>query len=305
MEHIFCPVDFSEFSRAALHRAVTMARSEGAALTVLHVHPLAVSASAVPFGLEGPSAFQPAHTKPAETLEHLNAFVGQQAADVSPQLQVTDAPAVHREILAQAERVGADLIVIGTHGRSGFDRLLLGSTTERVLRSARVPVLTVPAAAPGAVQTPVPFSRVLCAVDFSEASRLVLAHAMALARSGGGRVTLVHVVELLPVAYEPMITPPFDAAQFRAAAEKAAEAQLQALVPLSAREMCGTHVTSAARAYEGILNTAADRQADVIVIGVHGRNMLDRLLFGSTTERVLRRAVCPVLTVRDDAVAAG
>jgi nucleotide-binding universal stress UspA family protein len=303
VKRILCPVDFSEFSRAALHRAVTMARADGAALTVLHVNPPAASTVAVPFGLEGPSAVQPARTNPTETLEHLNAFVGQQAADVCPQLQVTDAPAVHREILAQADRVRADLIVIGTHGRSGFDRLLLGSVSERVLRSARVPVLTVPAAA-DAVQAPVPFSRILCAVDFSESSRLVLAHATALARSGGGRVTLVHVVELLPVAYEPMITPPFDAAQFRAAAEKAAEAHLQALVPVAARDTCRTYVTSAARAYEGILDTAADRQADVIVLGVYGRHMLDRLLFGSTTERVLRRATCPVLTVRADAVAA-
>jgi nucleotide-binding universal stress UspA family protein len=305
MRRILCPVDFSEFSRAAFDRAVAVARIESAAVTVLYVYPSPTSTGAVPFGPEGPGPYGLRQVDRGEATAHLREFLGgTDTPDVPVDLHVAEASAVHREILEQAARQGADLIVIGTHGRSGFDRLLLGSVAEKVLRSARVPVLTVPPGAqePGA-QGHAPFSRLLCAVDFSDTSTAALDAAVSLARASGGRVTVLHVVELLPIAYEPMVTPPFDAAQYRAALEAAALAQLQALVPASLRDVCQTRVVSSARAYEGILNAADERKAELIAIGVHGRNMLDRLLFGSTAERVVRRARCPVLTVRHPAPA--
>jgi nucleotide-binding universal stress UspA family protein len=296
---ILCAVDFSEFSRAALDRAVTLAALEGGALTVLHVNPLVTATGAVPFGPEGPGPFGLHRFDRDEAIAALQAFVDADGPPGVPvQFEAPEAASIHGEILAQADRLRADLIVLGTHGRSGFDRLLLGSTTERVLRRAKVPVLTVPAAEGARATVRPPFTRIICAVDFSESSTVVLDHALAIARAGSGRVTVVHVVELLPVAYEPMVTPPFDATQFRAAVEKAAHAQLQALVPAGLRDVCQLQVTSAARAFEGILGTATDWDADLIVIGVHGRNALDRLLFGSTAERVVRRATCPVLSVR-------
>lgn len=298
MKRILCPVDFSSCSRTALERAVSLARLTGAAVTVLHVAQLPAAAGAVPFGPEGPGPFGLHRVDRNQAVAQLKEFVGSGAADVPIGLEVTEGPSVHREILATAERVGADLIAVGTHGRSGVDRLLLGSITEKVLRSASVPVLTVPAVESGDRSEGAPFARIVCAVDFSESSPVLLDHAVALARVSRGRVTVVHVVELLPTAYEPMVTPPFDATQFRAAIERAALAELQGMVPAALQDVCQPYVMSSARAFEGILNTAAERQADLIVIGVHGRNVLDRLLFGSTAERVVRRATCPVWSVR-------
>ena len=99
------------------------------------------------------------------------------------------------EILDQATTMSADLLVIGTHGRSGFERLLLGSVAEKVLRKARCPVLTVPPRLPDAVPSgPVLFKRILCAVDFSESSMHALKYALSLAQEADACLTVVHVI---------------------------------------------------------------------------------------------------------------
>ena len=89
----------------------------------------------------------------------------------------------------------ADLLVIGTHGRSGFERLVLGSVTEKVLRKASCPVLTVPKRLPDAVPVgPVLFKRILCPVDFSESSLHALSYAVSMAQEADGQLTVLHVV---------------------------------------------------------------------------------------------------------------
>lgn len=137
---ILCPVDFSEFSRRALDRAIAMATWYESELTVLRV-----------FGSV------PASDLPAVALKEVNRerlmtemrrFVGQTPPDLSINLLVREAPDVRHEILAQADALGADLLVIGSHGRSGFERLLLGSVTEKVMRKAPCPVMVVPRGAP-------------------------------------------------------------------------------------------------------------------------------------------------------------
>jgi nucleotide-binding universal stress UspA family protein len=154
LQRILCAVDFSEFSRRALDHALSVARGYGSTVTVLHVvapAPAAV-AGGYHFGLESPYPL-PLPMMDADTarreLEQL--VTTERLPGVKVESVVAEAYDVYREILAQADRLRSNLVVMGTHGRSGFERLFLGSTAEKVLRKARGPVMTVPPKSPDAM----------------------------------------------------------------------------------------------------------------------------------------------------------
>ena len=301
IRQILCPVDFSEFSKHAFDRALAVARPHGARVTALHVVPVPSGMAAVPFGPEGPGQFALQAVDREQMLRELRRFVAMdRPAGAAVDVEVMESTTVHREILVQAQRLAADLIVMGTHGRSGFDRLLLGSVTEKVLRRARVPVLTVPShmSAP-ATAADGPFLRIVCAVDFSAPALNALRYADSLAGESGASIALVHAVELLPVVYEPSMATPFDPGKYWPALERAAQERLHGVAGSLRRASSVEEVVSSGKPYVEILKAAADRRADLIVLGIHGHNVLDRMLFGSTAEHVVRRATCPVLTVRE------
>jgi nucleotide-binding universal stress UspA family protein len=144
IERILCPVDFSPDSRRALDYALALSERFGARVIVLHVVANAPLVDVIPsVGVGGIQPMMLSDTDRQAVLAHLEDFVPT-ATRVPLSLQVEDAPDVRAEILAQAAASQADLIVLGSHGRSGFEHLLLGSTTERVLRKAHCPVLVVP-----------------------------------------------------------------------------------------------------------------------------------------------------------------
>ena len=234
-----------------------------------------------------------------ETVAFVNAAA---VADLDVRILV-DVGQPATRILERANALPADLIVIGTHGASGFEHLVLGSVTEKVLRKANCAVLTVP---PHAARTStLPFKRVLCAVDFSAWSVRAFELARSLAQESRAALTAVSVIEW-PWHEPPAPTfaelPPEQAialSGYRRHRETSALQQLtklasdsgQADVPFEPRISHG-------KAHVEILRTAADIGADLIVIGVHGRNVLDLKVFGSTTHQVVRQATCPVLTLR-------
>ena len=206
------------------------------------------------------------------------------------------------EILNRAARWPADLIVMGTHGAGGFEHLVLGSVAERVLRRAACPVLTVP---PRAHATSVlPFKRVLCAVDFSDPSLGALKLACSLAQESGAAVTAVHVIEW-PWAEPPAPVfaelPPEQAAalaEYRRYLEVSATKRLESLILGAAAECASGARICHGKPYMEILRVAEEERVDLLVIGVHGRNVVDITLCGSTTNQVVRRATCPVLTLK-------
>ena len=205
---------------------------------------------------------------------------------------------VVRQILEAAASLPADLIVLGTHGHSGFDHLLLGSVTERVLRRAPCPVLTVPHLANSDTAQIVKVQTILCGIDFSDASSHALEYTP-VARAGGGRsARALHALEWFAETPQ-RLTDHFNVPEFRHALERDARAQLEALVPPAARTWCETEViVGHGKAYKELLRVAAEQEAGLIVLGVRGRGAVDLLLFGSTTQHVVRGATCPVLTVR-------
>ena len=139
----------------------------------------------------------------ASLRDELEQFVKGVAGDVPVTATVAEGNVV-AEIVRRAAALDADLVVMGTHGRSGLERLMLGSVTERVLVKTALPVLTVPARAPDTVPSAVLFSRILCAVDFSAASMKALGMAATLAKDAGAQLSVAHVLERFPI-YEPVM----------------------------------------------------------------------------------------------------
>ena len=294
IRQILCPVDFSSFARRALDHAAVLARWYEAELTVLHVSPLMPTL----FGLE--PAVNAATLAPfdQEALARELQTFARETARATPRtsLVVRSGPAA-ATILDYAVESKADLIVLGTHGRTGFERLMLGSVTEKVVRKASCPVLTVPQGMAEAAERRV-FGRILCPVDFSPASDRAAQYALSLAQEAKGCLTLVHVAEWLPDESFSRY-PGFDVAHVRKSILTDARVRAEALVPDEARDWCETEIRIVCgKPYQEILRMASNHGADLIVMGVHGHGPVDRLLFGSTPQQVVRQAECPVLTIR-------
>jgi nucleotide-binding universal stress UspA family protein len=201
-------------------------------------------------------------------------------------------------IVDQAVAIPADVVVMGTHGRSGFERLLIGSIAEKVVRKAPCPVLLVPPHMTSEPPAEVRFKRILCAMDFSDSSMQAFGFALDLARQADGAVTLLHALEWLP-DHEPVAHDHFDVPEYRRYLVEAAEQRLQALVAGESQTWSRIEPeVVVGRAYRAILQHASETPADLIVMGAQGRGGLGLTLFGSTTEQVIRAATCPVLTVR-------
>jgi nucleotide-binding universal stress UspA family protein len=289
---VLCPVDFSDISQHALDHAAAIAHWYQAPLMLLHVFATVPTMDAPPLVLEDADR---------ESLQKsIRRMAAGLPADLRVDVRVEQAEHVHSEVLRQLAATGADLLVLGTHGRSGFQRLFLGSVTEKVIRKATCPTLVVPPrAADVPPDAPVRFKRILCAIDFSESSLSALAYALNLAEEADAHLTLLHVIEMPPELRENPLAPDFDIDRIHAAAEADARRRLQDLIPDQARTYAtvDTAVVEGG-AYRRVLQRAAEEQADLIVMGVHGRSPLDLLVFGSTTHHVIRAATCPVLIVR-------
>ena len=189
VHRVLCPIDFSEPSTHALEQATRLARWYGARLAVLHVRPTVTPHPDMPE--KGPVALW--LTAELDGLRQRIAAVSHEATAAGVEVEtIATAEEPVRGILACARTLPADLIVLGTHGTSGFQHLILGSVTEKVLRKAPCPVLTVP---PRVQSSTTQFTRLICAVDFSDCSLKAATFAASLAKESGAYLTLLHVVE--------------------------------------------------------------------------------------------------------------
>jgi nucleotide-binding universal stress UspA family protein len=299
IRRILCPIDFSDHSRRALDHAIAIARWYESTVTALHVFSPAPVAAFGP----GPVVFEPIVLTAVDhdpLLADTRAFIEAESAPgvaIEALLREGNTAA---EIVDQATKMSADLLVIGTHGRSGFERLLLGSVAEKVLRKARCPVLTVPRRLPDAVPSgPVLFKRILCAVDFSESSMHALKYALSLAQEADGCLTVVHVLAAEFAGPVGIGEEPVSLAALQRQHEADARKLLEQAVPESAAAYCKADTMLLhGKPWREILRIAADRQTELIVMGVQGRGAADLMFFGSTTQHVVREATCPVLTLR-------
>ena len=196
-------------------------------------------------------------------------------------------------IVATARERHTDLIVISTHGYTGVERALMGSTAEEVIRQAPCAVLTLrPRTAP---KSGLRIARILAPVDFSAPSREALAYAVAFARPLGAAVTAFH--SLQPLA------PPRRLAKAASRLEARAFAQARKNLTAWAERSAGGQTppateVGAGRARDEIIRVAGRLESDLVILATRGRSGLKRLLLGSVAENVVRHAPCPVLVVR-------
>lgn len=300
ISRILCPIDFSVASTHAIDLAAHMAQLYGSHIAALHVVPAAVT----PYpGLPG---IDP-HAGRAIDAADLRRYCAETARAFSAKITARTPldVMVHvgdpaRDILESAASLAADLIVMGTHGFSGFEHLLLGSVAEKVLRKAACPVLTVPPRAHAT--SSLPFKRILCAIDFSECSMQALTFARSMAEEAAASLTIVHVLEWpweeppAPHLEALPVEQAFSLAMYRRERESDARARLATLIPEGAGDRSAR--VCHGKPHQQILQVAEEEHSDVIVIGVRGRGAIDRAVFGSTANHVVRAATCPVLTLR-------
>lgn len=297
VKKILLPTDFSKCSNAALNHALFLAEHFGADLDLLHVvvlHDLDVELAGSRFPdadeiflrLRDVASGEMKALLEARRTDHLDIREVQRRG-------VAAAP----EIVSYAAEEHVDLIVMGAHGRRGFRRFLLGSVAEEVVRLAPCPVMTM--RGEGKVPELHAPGRILVPFDFSEPSRSALVAARDLAVDFKAGLELVHVIEpiMAPHPYAPLHfgSQAFDMARLM----ERAETDLRVI----AGEVAGTGVECSVRALEGhpaerITGYAEESGADLIVIATHGRTGLSRFFLGSVTERVVRGAECPVLTLK-------
>ena len=286
LHSILSPIDFSEQSRLALRWAGAFATRFNAQLTVASVvDPVLAEASRIRSGRDRVKA---------ETEAALREFVAATWREGAPAqtafaTTVGDAAADIRDM---AEAHGAELIAMGTHGLGGLRKWLLGSTTERVLRRTRVPVLAVPPSDESQAGAAGQVSHLLAATDFSDASVEALKVAAEGAREFAAAMTVAHVVEPLAVAaqWQALVA---DSTQVRV---DSARARLRAL----AEVVCGTpceDVVAIGETADAIAAIAADRRAQMIVMSLGGGAGALSPRPGSIAYRVLRLSPIPVLVV--------
>lgn len=297
IRRILCPIDFSEASRHALDHAVALAAWYGSQITALHLcNPVFLPTPPILFA-EFPSTALPTEVDRQELKARLESWLDSaRAAGVAAEVRFEEGHNPAAGILECAASLPADLIILGTHGRGALERLLLGSVAEKVLRKASCPVLTVPPKA--AATSTLPFQRLLCPVDFSEPSRVALRFALSIAKESDARLTILHVFEW-PAEDDFLVWRAIDVPEYRRQLEAQAARQLDELMSDDERRWCrATTLLRYGKPYRQILEAAANEAADLIVMGIHGRNPIDRMLLGSSTNQVVRRASCPVLTLK-------
>ncbi len=266
--HILCPVDFSDVSAAALQYAAIFSSACGARVTVLHTYAFEVPPYFTPGQAEAIKAQYVGAAAEARTaLQQFSANAGLNDAD----FRVVEADPASA-ILDSVRTLNAGLIVMGTHGRGGLDRVMMGSVAERVLRNAGIPLLTV-----RETKTPSQLGSILCPVNDSSTSRIAFRLAARVAACFGAQLTVLHVHE---------------------DGSKREVQDLCAWIDDGPRPDCSIQeLIRHGNPAQEILNVATAMDADLVVIGAEHRNFFSSTVLGSTTVRIVRHAACPVLTV--------
>ena len=269
-EPILCPVDFSELSAHALRYAAMLSRCGNRKVIAAYANWF----EAPPYFTESRVAeLQSEFRESLGQAERMLAeFVKSTLGDAAPAVESRVVEALPADGIRQlAASTQAGLIVMGTHGRTGLNRWMLGSVTERILRESPAPVLTVRSAPKG------PIRHILCPVSDTEPSRAALAVAAAFGACFDASVTALHVHEEHGGGRIP---------------------DLCEWIPAEERSRCNLReLVRHGNAAEEIIKLASEEEYDLLVLGATRRRFFEGLVLGTTTLRAVRHAACPVLSV--------
>lgn len=284
-DRILLPTDGSGPATAALEYGARVAERFDASVHVLHV------AERVPGRDEAEAENRRDSERSSdEVLESARDWVDVEGVPASDEVVTGDPIDV---IPSYAAEEGFDLIVMGTHGRTGIGRYVLGSVTEAVVRTADVPVVVVRGT--DEVRTALPYETIVVPTDGSEHAAVALDRGIELAARSDATLHALSVVDVSPIGLDPEVDLRVD--RLEAGAQRVVD---DARARAEDRGVDVVTSTSFGSIHRGIASYAQEQDADLLVMGTHGRSGLDRFLLGSVTERVLRTAPTPVLTVRAD-----
>jgi nucleotide-binding universal stress UspA family protein len=296
-ERILVPLDGSEPGRAAFELALRLGHERPRSVVCVHAvdtRNAVVPPSGVGFAFDPTPLIQALEDEGKELLASAQARADAAGVRLTTELVFDDPVAA---TVRSATEHAADLIVMGTHGRTGAARVFLGSTTEGVLRACSTPVLTVRTAM-HAAESAWPFESALVAVDESDPSDAGVALALEMGESEGVRLAFCNVVASGDVL-DKAATYGYDPASILSELRRTG-AELVA-APLAKAQGLGVHadtIVVEGEPVEKLLATAAETHAGLIVIGSHGRRGLRRLFVGSVAEKLVRDSSLPVLVVR-------
>ena len=287
IKNILYLTDFSEPSEAALPFALSVAREYEAKLYPFHVFIPAV------YTYTTPELTQLSIEAQEEAIRANLQRVDARCSGLTHESLISQGTGVWPPIERAIKDYGIDLIVLGTHGRTGAQKLLLGSVAEEVFRRSPVPVLTIGPAERSSAHKAAKFRRVLFATDFTPESQGAAPYALSMAQENEAELILLHVIQQQEARL------PSESVDL---AKSNILYKLQEIVPATAQSWCRPEaLVRFGQPAEQILNVANDRNADLIVLGIRNKPGFIGAathLSRATAHKVVVHAACPVLTVR-------
>jgi nucleotide-binding universal stress UspA family protein len=293
---ILVPTDFSDTARCALAHAINLARKFDGEIHLLHV--AEIPTPAIPdLPLDIIDIVE------EKGIADLDELVNSFDMDLPEITRVVRAGIPSKPpadvILEYAKDLDADVLVIGTHGRRGARRFLLGSVTEEVVRRAMCPVLTIRKQKKAYLMPSV--QRILVPVDFSDASKKLVDLAAELAQKLHARITLMHVVDIEFYPYYGLTEDPVRLIE-RNMIDVSMNKLNEMVESLRDRGVKANWETDTGHTVRVINEYAERNEIDLILVGTHGRSGFDRLMLGSIAEKILRSAFCPVMIMNTSKV---
>jgi nucleotide-binding universal stress UspA family protein len=294
VKKILVPVDFSEPSKKAVNYGVSLALRFNARLILAHIVP-----SHVGFVYTFPSeSFAAEKDQAAYARSTLPTMVAPEYHDRLNLMTFVKAGVVKDELLGIIKDENIDLVVMGTNGRNAFERLLLGSVTERMLRQLPVPILTVSHLDPEMelhTTEPVPLCKILYATDLSDGSEVGMKFSLDLARRTGARLTVLHVLEPIQPYWGDM--PPFIVTDPERRRQEALTRLMLTIREIGSEGLDVKPMMTAGDPCREILRVADEEKMNLIVLNLEGKTLVERAIIGATAERVIRVAHVPVLSI--------
>jgi len=302
LNEILVAIDFSDSSSIAFRHACLFAREFSANVTVFHscgTYGQEISDYAIEYLQTLHSPDLPTLRKLAE--KEMEKFLKENSAEgINIKTEIQEIGPVAQHILEAQEKLGADLLVIGTHGKKGMARWVLGNVAEKLLFNAVCPVLVVrddPVSPNEKMEDH--YKRLLIATDFSEHSEFAFSQGLQLAKNLNAQIDLAHVVD--PHIFLPLRTIAVQSVleEYQKEIRKEAKIKLKKYVEehSDSKDFFESHVLNGNPAKE-IIDACERFKSNLVIVGSHGHSRLSNLFLGSTAQRIAQKAPCPLLLIK-------
>ncbi|WP_372681648.1 universal stress protein [Desulfosarcina sp.] len=285
---ILSAIDFSAFTDMIYSYSVALCKKYDAKLLLVHV------TTELKTLLEHSETALDVEALQAENIRYAQERLEERAKDLPVENEIIIGQGTPADIISRlASEQQADMVITATHGKTGFNRLLLGSVTEKLIKTLHCPLLVLPpqehvSMPPAAVE--IKLNKILVGCDFSSDSKLAFDYGLSLAQEFQAELHLSHVIK--PSLYK---NERQGIDQLR---ERLAK-KLDGMVPENCRAWCtATSVLLEGEPYIALMEYAKKQGMDMLVLGIRGHTLWEKLLVGSTTDRLIRHAPIPVLAVR-------